>query len=117
VDPLIEPNTPAGKSLEYAVGTARISGAVALSDTTSHTYNAELIKQLSPAMQAKIARYGALLGQRVSIAHNGTGVVIAFTGQLQSADTLLGPWVEVQGATSPFAVSGANGSKFYRAAE
>jgi hypothetical protein len=36
-----------------------------LGDTTSHAYNAELVKQLSPAMQTKIAGYGAPLGQLV----------------------------------------------------
>ncbi|MFZ4789978.1 MAG: hypothetical protein ACOYMW_03600 [Candidatus Competibacteraceae bacterium] len=33
-------------------------GATTFKDTTSHAYNAELVKQLSPAMQAKIANYG-----------------------------------------------------------
>jgi hypothetical protein len=53
----------------------------------------------------------------VSIDPIGTGVVIGFTGQLQSADAILGPWTEVQGATSPYAVTAPSGAKFYRAAE
>jgi hypothetical protein len=47
----------------------------------------------------------------------GTGVVIDITGQLQSADAILGPWNQVQGATNPYAVSAPSGAKFYRAAE
>jgi hypothetical protein len=46
----------------------------------------------------------------------GTGVVINFLGELQSADTLLGPWNDVTN-TSPYTVSAANTAKFYRAVE
>jgi hypothetical protein len=42
--------------------------------------------------------------------------MINFLGKLQSADTILGPWNNVTN-TSPYAVSAANGAKFYRAAE
>ena len=45
-----------------------------------------------------------------------SGVVINFLGELQSADTLLGPWSDVAN-TSPYAVSAANAAKFYRAVE
>ena len=46
----------------------------------------------------------------------GTGVVINFLGELQSADNILGPWNDVA-TNSPYTVSAANGAKFYRAAE
>lgn len=61
VDPAVAEGSPAAKSRGYAVGAARIFGATPaiLSDTTSHAYNAELVKQLSPEMQAKIAHYGS----------------------------------------------------------
>jgi hypothetical protein len=50
--------SPADKSRGYAIGAARISGGKAsFTDTSSHAYNAELVKQLSPAMQTKIAGY------------------------------------------------------------
>jgi len=44
---------PAATSRGYAVGTARIFGATDAirADTSSHAYNAELVKQLIPAMQ------------------------------------------------------------------
>ena len=61
VDPAVRPGSPAAKSRGYAIGVARIFGATPamLADATSHAYNAELVKQLSPEMQAKIARCGS----------------------------------------------------------
>jgi hypothetical protein len=58
VDPAVVEGSPAAKSRGYAIGAARIFGATTFKDTTSHAYNAELVKQLSPTMQAKIANYG-----------------------------------------------------------
>jgi metallophosphoesterase (TIGR03768 family) len=58
VDPQVAPNSIAAESLGYAVGAARIFGNIGLADTTSHVFNAELVKALSPAMQAKIAGSG-----------------------------------------------------------
>ncbi|MGA2788776.1 MAG: TIGR03768 family metallophosphoesterase [Verrucomicrobiota bacterium] len=65
VDPQVEEGSPAWDSRRYAIGASRIIGNTALADTTSHAYNAELVKQLSPAMQAKIAAFGAPLGHPV----------------------------------------------------
>jgi metallophosphoesterase (TIGR03768 family) len=61
VDPAVAAGSPAAKSRGYAIAVARIFGAMPaiLADTTSHAYNAELVKQLSPEMQAKIANYGS----------------------------------------------------------
>jgi len=61
VDPQVESNSPAWKSLGYGIGAERIFGDIPLTDTSSHTYNAELVKKLTPAMQAKIANYGTPL--------------------------------------------------------
>lgn len=63
VDPAVVRDSPAAKSRGYAIGAARIFGATPdiLADTSSGAYNAELVKQLSPAMQAKIANYGSPL--------------------------------------------------------
>lgn len=61
VDPQVAAGSPAADSRGYAIGASRIFGNTALADTTSHVYNAELLKPLSPAMQAKIAGYGAPL--------------------------------------------------------
>ena len=58
VDPVVEAGTPAAASLGYAIGAYRIFGNGSLTDATSHAYNAELVKLLTPAMQAKIAGCG-----------------------------------------------------------
>ena len=60
VDPAVAEGSPAAKSRGYAIGAARIFGATPaiLADTTSRAYNVELVKQLSPEMQAKIATLG-----------------------------------------------------------
>jgi metallophosphoesterase (TIGR03768 family) len=63
VDPAVADGSPAAKSRSYAIGAARIFGATSeiLADTTSHSYNAELVKQLTPEMQTKIANYGSAI--------------------------------------------------------
>jgi metallophosphoesterase (TIGR03768 family) len=63
VDPAVKAGSPAAASRGYAIGAARIFGATPaiIADTTSHAYNAELVKQLSPEMQAKISNYGSPL--------------------------------------------------------
>jgi len=55
VDPQVVSNSPAWKSIGYGVGAIRIYGDTPLTDTTSHTYNAELVKQLTPDMKAKLS--------------------------------------------------------------
>jgi metallophosphoesterase (TIGR03768 family) len=74
VDPQGEDGSPAADSRGYAIGASRIFGNTALADTISHAYNAELVKPLSPAMRAKIAGYGAPLGDRLSVAVTGFGL-------------------------------------------
>jgi hypothetical protein len=59
VDPAVKDGSLAERSLSYAVGIARIGGGLSsFGDTASQAYNAELVKQLTPEMQAKIANYG-----------------------------------------------------------
>jgi hypothetical protein len=58
VDPAVAPGSPAGKSRGYAIGAARVFGAFAFTDASPHVYNDELIKELTPAMQAVIANAG-----------------------------------------------------------
>jgi metallophosphoesterase (TIGR03768 family) len=128
IDPDVTPGSCADKSRGYAVGAARIfsvpcappvsvgAGLWNFTDTGSYTTNAELIKFLTPHMQGVIANLGGPLGHNVAIDSVGTGVMINFLGELQSADNLLGPWSYVT-SISPYAVSAANGAKFYRAVE
>jgi hypothetical protein len=118
IDPEETPGSPAAVSRGYAVGAARIfmTPSTNLTDTNPYVHNAELLKLLTPPMQTVITNYGGPLGHNVAIDRDGTGMTISFLGELQSADALSGPWTDVTG-TSPYAVSAANGTKFYRAAE
>jgi len=63
VDTAAAPGSPAAKSRGFAIGDARIFGATPaiIADTTSRAYNAELVKQLSPGMQAKLAGCGSAI--------------------------------------------------------
>jgi metallophosphoesterase (TIGR03768 family) len=63
VDPAVLPGSPAYKSRGYALGAFRIFGATPaiIADTTSHSYNAELVVQLTPVMQAVIGNAGTNL--------------------------------------------------------
>jgi hypothetical protein len=59
VDPAVRDGSLAERSRSYAVGLARISGGLAtFEDTASQADNVELVKQLTPEMQEKIANYG-----------------------------------------------------------
>lgn len=61
VDPAVQGNSPACKSRGYAIGAARVYGSYALTDTTSHSYNAELVVQLTPVMQSVVSQAGSAL--------------------------------------------------------
>jgi len=118
IDPQVETNSPAWVSRGYAIGAARIfmTPCTSLTDTNSYAQNAELLKLLTPPMQAKIAGYGGPLGHNVAIDCDGNGVVINFLGELQSADNILGPWNNIAN-TSPYTVCATNAASFYRAVE
>ena len=53
----------------------------------------------------------------ISIARDGAGISVTFTGTLQSADSVDGPWTDEAGASSPLSVGSAGARKFYRAVE
>jgi metallophosphoesterase (TIGR03768 family) len=61
VDPAVRPGSPAYNSRGYAIGAARVYGTYPTTDTTSHAYNAELVVQLTPAMQEIISQAGKAL--------------------------------------------------------
>jgi metallophosphoesterase (TIGR03768 family) len=63
VDPAVSPGSPAYKSRGYALGAFRIFGATPaiIADTTSDSYNAELVVQLTPVMQSVISQAGSAL--------------------------------------------------------
>jgi metallophosphoesterase (TIGR03768 family) len=74
VDPQVVDGSPASDSRGYAIGASRVFGNTSLTDTTSHAYNAELVKQLSLAMQTKIAGYGGPLGYRAVCSSIASGL-------------------------------------------
>ena len=51
----------------------------------------------------------------LSMTRSASGISITFTGTLQSADTLNGPWTDVGNASSPLSISPSGAQKFYRA--
>ncbi len=118
IDPEETPGSPADVSRGYAVGAARIfmTPCSSVTDTNSYAHNAELLKLLPAAMQTNIANYGGPLGHHLAVDCAGTGVTINFLGELQSAETLNGPWSDVTN-TSPYAVPATNAANFYRAYE
>lgn len=61
LDPAVATGSPAAKSRGYAIGAARVFGAYDPADNASQSYNAELVKKLTPAMQAVIADKGSTL--------------------------------------------------------
>ncbi len=56
-------------------------------------------------------------GRLLSAKRSGTSISIEFTGTLQSAASVTGPWTDVANAKSPFVIDKASqvGVKFYRA--
>ncbi len=53
----------------------------------------------------------------LSVARDGTNVKITFTGTLESATAVTGPWAPVAGATSPATYPATTGQTFYRSKE
>jgi hypothetical protein len=53
----------------------------------------------------------------LGVARQGGNLVLTYTGTLQSADSVNGPYAAVAGATSPLTVTPAGGQKFYRAGQ
>ncbi|MSU21621.1 MAG: hypothetical protein EXS30_09530 [Pedosphaera sp.] len=51
----------------------------------------------------------------MAVAKTSTGLTLTYTGTLQSADTVAGPYADVAGATSPYISPTAGSAKFFRA--
>lgn len=119
VDPVLETNSPAWKSRTYGLAAERIFGRIAFDDTSSRTYNVELVKQLSPTMQTKIAGYGTTLGYRTYIDQIEEGIEVGFLGRLKSTDTPTNEpasWSDVLPATnSPWRMSAPSNQQFFGA--
>ena len=61
IDPPVSEESPAAKSRSYAIMAYQLFNLTA-ELMPSGSYNAELVKQLSPEMQAKIQGYGTPIG-------------------------------------------------------
>ena len=51
----------------------------------------------------------------IAVARDGSNVKVTYTGTLQSADTVTGPWSNVAGTSSPATIGTSAPAKFYRA--
>jgi metallophosphoesterase (TIGR03768 family) len=105
VDPAAAPGSPAAKGHGYAVGSWRVFGGVdTFADISSQSYNAELIKTLSPEMQAQIASLGSpLSGVAITgVANSGSG-----TPGIES-----GSWVSIYGTKLSGTTRGWQASDF-----
>lgn len=117
VDPEPTPDSPAGKAVSLGLGALRIYNCIELTNTYSHTYNAELVKPLTPAMKEKLAGLGEVSWRRLSTGSTDEGLEVSFLGQLKSSDTLEPlSWVDVLDATnSPHRITELSSSRFFQA--
>ena len=75
VDPAVQDGTPAATSRKYAIATGQIvgtqdlitkwnpTGDITIKPMPTGSYNAELVKQLSPVMKAKMQNYGTSISK------------------------------------------------------
>jgi hypothetical protein len=50
----------------------------------------------------------------LAVARDGANLRITYGGTLQSADSIVGPWADVAGATSPYSTPASASQRFYR---
>lgn len=53
-------------------------------------------------------------GGSISVVRSGTGIRLTFTGILQSADNVQGPYTDVAGATSPYETAASGATRFFK---
>lgn len=53
----------------------------------------------------------------LQILRDGDRAIVAFSGGLESAELITGPWTVISNAVSPFSIDFRNNSKFYRSSE
>lgn len=82
--------------------------------------NGNITAGLQGMFVAKFRDYGDVTSSvpppTLSFTRNQTSLMITYTGTLQSADVVTGPWSNVPGAASPFTVTPSVPARFYRAA-
>jgi hypothetical protein len=103
------PNFLAGQLDDIALWTRALSG-----DEVSQVYAAGKAGQAVTTVKITPPPVTPPTAPTVKAARTATGLSITYTGTLQSADSVAGPWTDVAGAQSPFNVNAAPGAKFYR---
>jgi hypothetical protein len=88
-----------------------------MTDNTFAALNADGLKLFDAAVAwaAGVTTQPPAGAPKVSVARTTAGISITFTGTLQAADSIAGPWTDVANSASPLAVTPAGGQKFYRA--
>lgn len=99
---------------------ALAAGYISISPQSANTCDRSLL----PTFASRIADFesvwkeasGAAAGQLLmkSIRAQGSALTIEYSGVLQSADQVLGPWADVPGAVNPFSFSAEGPTEFWR---
>ena len=80
--------------------------------------NGNIPQSLQNVFLAKFRDYGDVTAGTpppvVTVQRTQTGLTITYSGTLQSADSVMGPWTNVTGATSPYNVTPTVPARFYR---
>ncbi|MBI2948022.1 MAG: DNRLRE domain-containing protein [Verrucomicrobia bacterium] len=87
-----------------------------LTNDTFPTLNADGLKLFDAAVAwaANITVKPPTQVPTISLTRTAAGLNVTFTGTLQSADSVTGPWTDVANAKSPFTATVSGGAKFYR---
>jgi hypothetical protein len=102
--------TPSDSCTTRAAGTANLEWFILNADGTRTLIND------TGGVPAYYAWTAPPAAPTLGVARTATGLTLTFTGRLQSANSLTGPWTDVAG-NSPLTVSASDPAKFYRAAQ
>ncbi|MBI2949938.1 MAG: immunoglobulin domain-containing protein, partial [Verrucomicrobia bacterium] len=103
------PNFLAGQLDDVALWTRALTA-----DEVSQVYTAGKAGQAVTTVKITAPPVTPPTAPTVKSERTATGLRITYTGTLQSADSVTGPWTDVASAQSPFNVTAAPGAKFYR---
>ena len=110
---------PAG-SKEYGIGNYIVFRGLKSASITVEATTADGLGVGNPArapinaIQIASAVQPPSTNVKVTVARTGNSLSIGFSGVLQSADTITGPWADVAGAANPLVVTPTGTSKYYR---
>lgn len=118
VEAPIDPASTNQAAGNYMVFTGLTAPAITVEATTANGFGISGTPRAPVNAIQLVAATGAVVEpSQISIAFAANGdVVITFTGQLQSAANILGPWTNVEDATSPLTVTPSDAARFFRVA-